>query len=468
MSHVAVVLAAGEGTRMRSNLPKVLHPVAGRSMLEWVLEAVMETKPERILVVVGHGAEEVIATLPDGVEHCVQTERLGTGHAASVALDHLGDLMVGTGVLVLPGDTPLIDGSTLTGLIDAHQQGGATVSLLSTVVGDPTGYGRIIRNDGGNVAAIVEQADASAEQLEISEINAGMYVFDATAMRRGLETVTPENAQGEYYLPDLVAYSAARGDDTVLAVQAQPDQVAGVNTHSHLASAAGVLRARLVERWMQSGVRMIDPSTVYLDADVRIEPGALIYPGVHLESGTVVEAGAMVGPEVFASAAVIGGGARVWYSVLRGAEVGEGCEVGPYASLRPGTVLRPNSKAGTFVEAKNTVLGEGSKLPHLSYMGDASIGAGTNIGAGSITCNYDGFAKYRTVIGDGVFIGSDTMLVAPVTIGDGAMTAAGSTITDDVEPGALGVARGRQRNVPDFVRRLADRYRASRSGDDPA
>ena len=467
MSHVAVVLAAGEGTRMRSTLPKVLHPVAGRSMLAWVLDAVMETKPERTLVVVGHGADEVIAALPDGVEHCIQSERLGTGHAASVALGHLGDLMAGTGVLVLPGDTPLIDGSTLTDLVDAHQQGGATVSLLSTVVDDPTGYGRIIRNDGGGVSAIVEQADATPAQLAIGEINAGMYVFDAVAMRRGLETISPENAQGEYYLPDLVAYSAGRGD-TVLAVRTEPDQVSGVNTHSHLASAARVLRTRLVEGWMQSGVRMIDPSTVYLDADVRIGPGALIYPGVHLESGTVVEAGAMVGPDVFASAAVIGRGSRVWYSVLRGAEVGEGCEVGPYASLRPGTVLRPRSKVGTFVETKNTVLGEGSKVPHLSYMGDATIGAGTNIGAGSITCNYDGFEKHHTVIGDGVFVGSDTMLVAPVTIGDGAMTAAGSAITHDVEPGALGVARGRQRNVPDFVRRLADRYRASRSGDDPA
>ena len=467
MSHVAVVLAAGEGTRMRSTLPKVLHPVAGRSMLAWVLEAVMETKPERTLVVVGHGAEEVIAALPDSVEHCVQSERLGTGHAASVALEHLGELMAGTGVLVLPGDTPLIEGSTLTSLLDAHQQAGAAVSLLSTVVADPTGYGRIVRGAGGEVAGIVEQADASREELAIDEINAGMYVFDAGAMRRGLATITPENAQGEYYLPDLVAYSVARGEN-VLAVPSRPDQVSGVNTHSHLAAAAGVLRTRLVEHWMQAGVRMIDPSTVFLDADVRIEAGALIHPGVHLESGTVIEAGAIVGPDVFASSAVIGAGARVWYSVLREAEVGAGCEVGPYASLRPGTLLHPNSKVGTFVETKNTVVGEGSKVPHLSYMGDASIGAGSNIGAGSITCNYDGFAKHRTVIGDGAFIGSDTMLVAPVSIGDGAMTAAGSTITEDVEPGALGVARGRQRNVPDFVRRLADRYRASRSGDDPA
>lgn len=466
MSHVAVVLAAGEGTRMRSALPKVLHPVAGRSMLAWVLEAVAETKPERTVVVVGHGAEEVIAGLPEGVEHCVQPERLGTGHAASIALDHLGSLMAGTGVLVLPGDTPLIDGATLTGLIESHHREGGTVSLLSTVVDDPIGYGRIVRGETGSVVGIVEQADASAGQEAITEVNAGMYVFDAAAMAHDLGRVTSDNAQGEYYLPDLVAIATSR-HDMVLAIPAPADRVAGVNTHTHLAAAAAVLRSRLAERWMAAGVRMIDPTSVYLDADVRLEPGVVLYPGVHLESGTVVEEGAVVGPDVFAAASSIGSGARVWYSVLRGADVGEGCQVGPYASLRPGTVIRKDGKVGTFVETKNTVIGEGSKVPHLSYMGDATIGAGSNIGAGSITCNYDGFAKYETIIGDGVFVGSDTMLVAPVTIGDGAMTAAGSTITADVEPGALGVARGRQRNVPDFVRRLADRYRASRSGDDP-
>lgn len=466
MSHVAVVLAAGEGTRMRSTLPKVLHPVAGRSMLAWVLEAVMETKPERTVVVVGHGAEEVIAALPEGVEHCLQAERLGTGHAASVALAHLGPLLAGTGVLVLPGDTPLVEGSTLTGLIDAHQHGGATVSLLSTNVAEPAGYGRIVRGANDQVDAIVEQADATKEQESITEINAGMYVFDAVAMRQGLETITPENAQGEYYLPDLVAYSARRGD-TVLAVPAAPDQVSGVNTHVHLAAAAGVLRSRLVTRWLEAGVRMTDPTAVYLDADVRLEPGALLHPNVHLEQGTVVQSDAVVGPDVFAAGSVIGRGSHVWYSVLREAEIGEECEVGPFASLRPGTVLHSRAKIGTFVETKKTVVGEGTKVPHLSYMGDATIGSNSNIGAGSITCNYDGFAKHDTVIGDRVFVGSDTMLVAPVRIGDGAMTAAGSTITEDVEPGALGVARGRQRNIPDFVRRLADRYRASRSGDEP-
>jgi bifunctional UDP-N-acetylglucosamine pyrophosphorylase/glucosamine-1-phosphate N-acetyltransferase len=435
-------------------------------MLSWVLDAVADTKPERTVVVVGHGADEVIAMLPASVEHCVQAERLGTGHAASTALDHLGSLGSGTGVLVLPGDTPLVDGRLLSSLVDAHDNHRASVSLLSTVVEDPTGYGRIVRDGSGKVTGIVEQADADAVHSRIDEINSGMYVFDAETMRSDLAAVTPDNAQGEYYLTDLVAIATRRGD-TVVALPASPDHVAGVNTHVHLATAGRALQMRIAEHWMAAGVRVIDPAAVYLDADVRIEPGAVLYPGVHLEVGTVVEAGAVVGPDVFASASTIRRGARVWYSVVRGAEIGEECEVGPYASLRPGTVLHRNAKLGTFVETKKTVVGERAKVPHLSYMGDATIGAGTNIGAGSITCNYDGFAKYETIIGDGVFIGSDTMLVAPVTIGDGAMTAAGSTITEDVEPGALGVARGRQRNVTGFVRRMADRYRGPRSGDDP-
>lgn len=466
MSHVAVVLAAGEGTRMRSTLPKVLHPVAGRSMLAWVLDAVAETKPERTVVVVGHGADDVIASLPDGVEHCVQNQRLGTGHAASVALEHLGSLLAGTGVLVVPGDTPLIDGETLGSLVETHQRQEAVVSLLSTEVADPTGYGRILRDEQGAMVGIVEQADATPAQAAIHEINAGMYVFDAVAMTRDLAVVTTENAQGEYYLPDLVAIATVRGD-RVEAIPSEADRLSGVNTHSQLAQAARVLRGRLTELWMAAGVRMVDPASVYIDADVQIASGVVLYPGVHLEAGTVVGSDAVVGPDVFVSESTIGAGSRVWYSVVRGSEIGEGCQVGPYASLRPGTVLRNRAKLGTFVETKKTVVGEGAKVPHLSYMGDATIGASANIGAGTITCNYDGFAKHETVVGEGAFVGSDTMLVAPVTIGDGAMTAAGSTITHDVPAGDLGIARGRQRNVAGFVGRLAERYRASRSGDDP-
>jgi bifunctional UDP-N-acetylglucosamine pyrophosphorylase / glucosamine-1-phosphate N-acetyltransferase len=466
MGHVAVVLAAGEGTRMRSSLPKVLHPVAGRSMLAWVLEAVAETKPERTVVVVGHGAEHVVPALGDQIEHCIQSERLGTGHAASVALDHLGPLGAGTAVMVLPGDTPLIDGDALIALLDVHAGNPNSVAMLSAVVDDPSGYGRIVRDADGAVVAVVEQADADPVQERIDEVNAGMYVFDAATMQRDLEAISPDNAQGEYYLPDLVAMATARRDP-IVALPAPQTTVSGVNTHAQLAAAAAVLRTRIVERLMESGVRVIDPAAVYLDADVRVEPGAVLYPGVHLERGTVVAADAVVGPDVYAAGSTIGERSRVWYSVLRDAEVGDGCEVGPFASLRPGTVLRRGAKLGTFVETKKTVVGEGSKVPHLSYMGDATIGAGSNIGAGTITCNYDGFAKYETTIGDGVFVGSDTMLVAPVTIGDGAMTAAGSVITSDVEPGALGIARGRQRNVSGFVRKMTDRYRQLRSGDVP-
>lgn len=466
MGHVAVVLAAGQGTRMRSALPKVLHPLAGRPMLAWVLDAVAETKPDRVVVVVGHGADQVRPTIPEGVESCEQTAQLGTGHATAVALDHLGPLADGAPVLVVPGDTPLVGGETLQALLDAHATGGASLSMLSAVVPDAHGYGRVVRFGDGTVERIVEQADTDATTASIDEINAGMYVFDVVGLRRDLDAVTTENAQGEYYLTDLVGIATRRGD-RVVAHRVEPMLVSGVNTHTHLAAAAAVLRGRIAERWMEAGVRMTDPTAVYIDAGVDLAPGVVIHPGVHLQGATRVGEGAVIGPDVHVTDSTIGDGSHVWYAVIRQSEIGEACEIGPYASLRPGTVLERGVKIGTYVETKKTVVGEGTKIPHLSYMGDATIGSGSNIGAGTITCNYDGFAKHPTVIGDRAFIGSDTMLVAPVRIGDGAMTAAGSTITEDVEPGALGVARGRQRNVPGFVQRMADRYRARRSEDAP-
>ena len=462
MGHVAVVLAAGQGTRMRSVLPKVLHPVAGLSMLAWVLAAVTETKPERIVVVVGHGSDQVIPTLPDGGEHCVQAERLGTGHAASVALDHMGHLPPGTDVLVVPGDTPLLDGGTLTALLDAHESDRASLTLASAVMDDPDGYGRVVRDGRGRVSGVVEHADADEDQRAVAEVNAGVYVFDGATMSVDLASLGSENAQGEYYLPDLIAIATRRGD-TVTAVRVPARTVAGVNSHLQLAAVGRLLRHRIAERWMTDGVRIIDPDSVFIDADVELSPGVVLYPGVHLEAGTTVGPGAVVGPDVFLSDSSVGSGSRVWYSVVRGSEIAQGCEVGPYASLRPGTVLEEGAKLGTFVETKKTVVGAGSKVPHLSYLGDATIGERSNIGAGTITCNYDGFTKHPTVIGNDVFIGSDTMLVAPVTVGDGAMTGAGSVITLDVEPGAMGIARGRQRNIAGFVQRMADRYRARRS-----
>lgn len=461
MAHVAVVLAAGLGTRMRSSLPKVLHPVAGRPMLAWVLDAVGATAPKRTVVVVGAGADDVVAALPPGVEHCVQDPPRGTGHAVEVALAHLAPDPTDA-VLVVPGDTPLLTGGTLTAAVAAH--GGADITLLTAVPPDPDGYGRVVRVDGA-VTGIVEHADADPSTLSVPEVNAGIYVFTAGALAAGLADLDAGNAQGEIYLTDVIGRTAASGG-RIATVPVGSDEASGVNTHVQLAAADELARRRIAEAWMLAGVRMIDPGAVYVDADVDIAPGAVLYPGVHLEGRTVVEKGAVVGPDVFAADSRIGEESRVWYAVLRQADVGEGCEVGPYASLRPGTVLRREAKAGTFVEMKKTVVGEGAKVPHLSYMGDATIGARANIGAGSITCNYDGYAKHETHIGADAFVGSDTMLVAPVSIGEGAVTGAGSAITEDVEPGALGVARARQRNIPGFAARLAARYRASASSEE--
>jgi bifunctional UDP-N-acetylglucosamine pyrophosphorylase/glucosamine-1-phosphate N-acetyltransferase len=456
MSHIAVVLAAGKGTRMKSDLPKVMHSIAGRSMLSWVLDAVQATNPVRTVVVVGHEADRVIGSLPDGVESCLQSEQNGTGHAVSVALDHVG--AVDGEVLVVPGDTPLIEGADLRRLLDTHRQGRHASTILTAIVADPHGYGRIVRDGDGGVTAIVEQRDADASIDDISEINAGIYVFEGADLAADVAGLQTDNAQGEYYLTDVVAAAVDRGR-TAGGIAADPVAVMGVNTHRHLAAAAAIRRERLNGELMDAGVHMEDPSTVYIDHGVVVEPGAIIRSNVHLTSGTVIAAGAVVGPDVSADASTIGAGARVWYSVLRGARVGAQAEVGPYVSLRPDAELSRGAKAGTFVEIKKSVVGPGAKVPHLSYIGDANIGARTNIGAGTITVNYNGFEKFRTEIGEDVKIGSDTMLVAPVTVGDRAMTAAGSVITEDVEADAMGFGRARQVNKPGLAARLWARYR---------
>jgi bifunctional UDP-N-acetylglucosamine pyrophosphorylase/glucosamine-1-phosphate N-acetyltransferase len=331
------------------------------------------------------------------------------------------------------------------------------VTLLTTRLSDPTGYGRVIRDDAGEVVGIVEERDADDEQRGISEVAVSMYAFAGGELLRALNEVGVSNDQGEMYLTDVVGLLAAEGAP-IASAAASPVEVAGVNSHDQLAEVGASLRARLNREWMRAGVSMLDPGRVYLDRSVELSPGAVIMPDVHLYEGTSVAAGAEVGPSVYAEDSHIGADARVWYSVLRGAEVGESAEVGPFASLRPGTVLGPETKAGTFVETKNTSMQRGSKVPHLSYMGDATIGENSNIGAGTITCNYDGFDKHPTSIGDRVRIGSDTMLVAPVEIGDDAWTGAGSTITKDVAPGALAVERSAQREIPDYsARREAQR-----------
>jgi bifunctional UDP-N-acetylglucosamine pyrophosphorylase/glucosamine-1-phosphate N-acetyltransferase len=422
-----VVLAAGEGTRMRSATPKVLHSICGRTLIEHVLDAVAPLDAARTVVVVGHGRDLVTAALPDGVTAVVQEEQRGTGHAVRVALDAVPDAE-GT-VVVLYGDMPLLPASTLQRLVAEHD-GGATV--LTARFAEPFGYGRIVRDDDGYVAAIVEERDATDEQRAIDEVNGGVYVFDAASLRDALSRLSTDNAQGEEYLTDVVA----------LIGRAKPvvgleEELAGVNDRAQLADVGDVLRHRILTSLMRSGVTVVDPSTTWVDATVTVEPDATIEPFTRLRGTTRVETGAVVGPHAEVVDAVVGAGATV----------------GPFAYLRPGTVLGPRSKAGSYVEIKASTIGAGTKVPHLSYVGDATIGERSNIGAATVVVNYDGVAKHKTVIGDDVRIGSDTMLVAPVEIGDGAYTAAGSVITKNVPPGALGVGRAYQRNVEGWVAR---------------
>lgn len=447
----AVVLAAGAGTRMKSDLPKVLHTVAGQPMVSWVVSAVRSLEPDQIVVVVGAKGDQVRPFLADDIDVVVQEQRLGTGHATGIAL---GAIPVddGDAILVAPGDGPLLVPSTLEELIGLHRRTGSAVSVLTAEVDDPAGYGRITRDGWDRVVGIVEHVDASASQRQIREINGGVYVFNSRLLAEALPKIEPNNVLGEYYLTDAIEILGSSGHP-LHALKTVPSEIAGVNSLVQLARVEAFMRTRLNEALMTAGVSMQDPDRVYLEAGVRVEPGATLLPDVHLCGRTSVAAGAKVGPGVTAEDSVIGPDAHVWYSVLRGAEVGEGVEVGPYASLRPGTVLRKGSKVGTFVETKKSTVGEGAKVPHLSYIGDAQIGRDANIGAGTITCNYDGVAKHETVIGDRAFIGSDTMLVAPVTIGDDAVTGAGSTITKDVSPGALAVERSIQKEIPDYAAR---------------
>jgi bifunctional UDP-N-acetylglucosamine pyrophosphorylase/glucosamine-1-phosphate N-acetyltransferase len=455
MSVRVIVLAAGQGTRMKSDLPKVLYDVAGRPLVSWVLDAVGGLAPDEIVVVIGHGADLVRDVLPDGTTVVVQEEQLGTGHAVMVALDAMGDASDDT-IVVVPGDTPLIRADSLQAMLAAHR--GASATLLTAHMDDPTGYGRVVR-DGDRVVAVVEERDADEEQRAITEVAVSTYAFGGRELAEALALIDRANAQGEYYLTDVVAVLAGRGGVGAVAA-ADGRDVRGVNSHDQLAATAAEMRTRINLALMRSGVWMQDPSRVYVDASVVVEPGARLYPGVHLEGDTRVAAGATIGPDVFAVDTTIREGARVWYAVLRGAQVGPGVAVGPYASLRPGTVLHRDAKVGTFVETKQTVVGPRSKVPHLSYMGDAAIGEDSNVGAGTITCNYDGYRKHPTVIGDRVFIGSDTMLVAPVEVGDDAYTGAGSTITRDVPPGSLAVERSSQRELPGYAARRAAREAA--------
>lgn len=449
MSSRAIILAAGKGTRMKCDLPKVLHGVCGRPIIRWVIDSVRAAGVEDITVVVGHGAESVVAALPQGIRTVIQEQQNGTGHATKTAVAAMGDIS-GDVVLVVPGDSPLFRPATLGGLMDAHGDSGGPCTVLTTTMPDPTGYGRVVREDG-RMVAIVEERDADEAVRAIDEVAVSTYVFAGAHLADALGRLTTHNTQGEEYLTDVVALL----DPVAVHTIDDHRETLGVNSHDQLADAEWVMRDRINHQLMAAGVWMQDPTTTYVDATVTIEPGARLYAGVHLEGTTSIAADAVVGPDTFVVDSTIGRGARVWYSVVRGVDIGEGADVGPYASLRPGTVLATDAKAGSFVEVKASTIGKGSKVPHLSYVGDTTIGEDTNIGAGTITCNYDGVRKHRTTIGSRVFIGSDTMLVAPVEIGDGAVTGAGSVITRDVAPGALAVERSPQKEIPGYADRRA-------------
>lgn len=457
-----VVLAAGQGTRMRSGLPKVLHPIAGRPLVNWVLEAVRAAAPASTVVVLGHGAEDVEPHLPEGTTVAIQPVRRGTGDAALIGIDALDPAC--DAVLIACGDTPLLSGDVVRALVDEHASNDAGVTMLSATLPDAGSYGRVVRGADGRVERIVEARDATPQELAIGEFNAGLYVCDVAALRAGLAGLGADNAQGELYLTDAVG-TAPGGLAALVAPDAEV--AAGVNDRVDLAGCEAAIQARLRRDLMLGGVTMPDPGAVYLDADVVVEPDAVLWPGTHLRAGTRVGAGAHVGPDVVASGSAIGAGAQVRAAHLVDAVVGDGCQVGPFAYLRPGARLEPGSRVGTYVELKNTVLGRGAKVPHLSYVGDATVGEGTNIGAGNITANYDGFRKHRTEIGARVRTGSDCVLVAPVRIGDDAMTGAGSIITDDVPDGALGIARARQTNIEGFTQRAEARARASEETERP-
>ncbi len=455
---VAIVLAAGEGTRMRSQTPKVLHEIAGRSMLGHVLAALEPLSPERTAVVVGHGREHVTTSLPTGVTAVVQEQQNGTGHAVRVALEAVADPSGAAPddpqamVVVVPGDAPLLTPGTLTALCSRHREQHAAATLLTATLDDATGYGRVVR-DGGSVRAVVEQRDADEATLAIHEVAVSVYAFAAGALRDALGRLTTDNAQGEEYLTDVVALLVADGAVVQAHSSPAPAETMGVNDRVQLAAAGRLLNARLVEQAQRSGVTVVDPATTWLGLDVTLEPDVTLLPGTRLVGATSIGRGATIGPDSTLTDTTVGEGARVRCTTADGADIGPGCEVGPYTYLRPGTRLAANVKAGAFVEMKAATIGAGSKVPHLTYVGDAEIGTGSNIGCATVFVNYDGVTKSRTTVGDHVKIGSDTMLVAPVTVGDGAYTAAGSVITDDVPPGAIGVARARQRNVEGWVER---------------
>ena len=466
-----IVLAAGAGTRMKSKTPKILHSIAGRTLVGHVLHAAAGIRPSDVVAVVGHEADRVANAVDAAVVHldlpyvtAEQEAPLGTGDAARVGLAALPDAFDGI-VIVTAADVPLLDSDTLRGLVAAHTSGDnpAVVTLTSFIADEPTGYGRIIRTNDGSVQAIVEEKDATDAQRAITEVNAGIYAFDVGTLRAALAQLSTGNAQGEFYLTDVVEI-ARRGGHTVRAFTVDdPLVVAGCNDRAQLADLAAEFNRRIIRRHQLAGVTVVDPATTWIDVEVTIEPDVRIDPGTQLHGRTRIAEDAVVGPDTTLTDVSIGKGAHVIRTHGSSAVIGDGASVGPFAYLRPGTQLGAHGKIGTFVETKNATIGDGSKVPHLTYVGDATIGEQSNVGASSVFVNYDGVNKHRTVIGSHCRTGSDNMFVAPVTVGDGAYTGAGTVVRQDVPPGALAVSAGEQRNIENWVVRKRPDTEAARA-----
>ncbi len=432
----SIILAAGQGTRMRSTLPKVLHPILGKPMLSYVLETARSVTGSQPVVVVGHEAEQIQAAFDGQARFVLQEPQLGTGHAVQQAeplANGQADLL-----LVTYGDMPLLTAATLQRIVDLHQTHSGPITLLSVIADDPRGFGRIVRGDDGQVLAIVEEAQASPEQRAIRELNASVYCFEAAWLWQALRNV-PLSPKGEYYLTDVIAIAVGQSRSVQAHILEDPQEAIGVNTRAHLAEAAAILQRRLNLAHMLAGVSLIDPATTYIEPGVRIGPDTVVWPNTHLRGETTIGPACEIGPNTIIHNSRVGADCKVEASVMESATLEDGVQIGPFAHLRKGAYLCEGVHMGNFGEVKNSTLGPHTKMGHFSYIGDAQIGANVNIGCGTVTCNFDGVNKNRTVLGDDVFIGSDTMLVAPVTLGEGAHTGAGAVITKDVPPHGLAV-----------------------------
>ncbi|MHB1000178.1 MAG: bifunctional UDP-N-acetylglucosamine diphosphorylase/glucosamine-1-phosphate N-acetyltransferase GlmU [Armatimonadota bacterium] len=435
----AIILAAGKGTRMKSKLPKALHPLCGKAMTRFIIDACRESGIDDCIVVVGHGAEQVQEGLGSDVRYAVQEEQRGTGHACMQTMALL-DGVEGS-VLVTPGDTPLVTSSILSKLISQHESTGDDATVLTAVLDDAGHYGRVVRDGDGCVTGIVEAKDASPEQKKIGEINTAIYCFKLPLLRKYLTKITPANAQGEFYLTDVIGLMAADGLKVGAVVSEDPDVVLGINNRVDLAYLTGIIRRKIINQLMIDGVTVIDPDSTYVDVGVQIGQDTTLYPQTTIEGKSIIGEGCVIGPSTRLMDAELGNEVTAQFSNIAESTVGDGTRIGPFAHLRPGCKIGKKVKIGNFVEGKKAVLGDNVSAGHLTYLGDAEVGERTNIGAGTITCNYDGYAKFKTIIGSNVFVGSHTTFVAPVEIGDGALTAAGTVVTADVPEDALVIAR---------------------------